>query len=118
MTPASALSLGLITLGVANNGFGGEPDLQSTEAACAALQAFIAKEAHLPVSGPSTDGWSGWFCDSSTLDVEGYYVIALRSNRPAPYSNLMGWYAVDRQTHAVLSWDLVEQKVIPLNQGK
>ena len=80
------------------------------QAACAALKIRVASVDGLPETGPPG---LGWLCDPSTFQVEGYYVIALRSGRPAPYSNLMGWYAVERRTHAVYEWDVAEMKMGP-----
>jgi hypothetical protein len=96
-------------------------DVEATEsvaeqAACSALKSKIAADTGMPLSGPSDESWSGWFCDFADR-IDGYYVIALRSNRPAPYSNLMGWYAVQSETSTVFSWNLEEQKAVPLREG-
>lgn len=103
----AALALGL---DVAAKGSGEE------QAACSALKSRIAADEAIPLTGPSDNGWSGWFCDIAD-QVDGYYVIALRSNRPLPYSNLMGWYAVQRETNAVFKWDLEMQKAVPMQEG-
>ena len=78
------------------------------EAACTALKVRVAALDGLPVTGPPG---LGWFCDSSSAQVEGYFVMALRSGRPAPYSNLMGWYAVEHHTHAVYEWNVAEMRL-------
>ena len=108
-----------IAIGIVAMGLG--VDVEATEsvaeqAACLALKSKIAADTGMPPSGPSEKGWSGWFCDFAD-PVDGYYVIALRSNRPAPYSNLMGWYAVQRETSAVFTWNLEEHKAVPLRDG-
>lgn len=108
-----------IAVGVGAMGLGVDvaaTDSVEEQAACSALKSRIAADTGMPQSGPSDEGWSGWFCDFADR-VDGYYVIALRSNRPAPYSNLMGWYAVERKTSTVFSWNLEEQKAVPLREG-
>ena len=84
-----------------------DPD-DALQAACVALKIQVALLKGLSETGPAN---LGWFCDPSTFQVKGFYIIALRSARPAPYSNLMGWYAVQRRTHAVYAWDVAEMKI-------
>ena len=80
--------------------------------ACAVLQRRIAKIDGVPVSGPAG---IGWFCDFSTLGNEDWYVIALRSKRRCEgiCSNLMGWYAVNRRTGSVHTYDMADPHVGP-----
>lgn len=91
-------------------------DAAAEHVACSAMKQKVATVSRLLPSGPSDKGWSGWFCDFAN-QVDGYYVIALRSNRPAPYSNLMGWYAVQLSTGSVFAWDLNDQKAVPLQEA-
>lgn len=90
----------------------------TAEQACASLKKVISRRDGVPESGPPG---LGWFCETSLSTDQKLYVIALRSNRPAPYSNLMGWYAVDRDSGKLHVWDLETQRATPLGetaQGK
>jgi hypothetical protein len=80
-------------------------------AACRLLQKTIAKRDGLPESGPPG---MGWFCDITPSKDPTLYVIALRSARQQPYSNLMGWYAVARASGSVYRWDIDTQRAFPL----
>jgi hypothetical protein len=96
-----ALALTLLVSSVAStNDLGTQ---KSQDGACQALQRTISVLRSLPLTGPPG---LGWFCDFSTLTTYQFYVIALRSNRPAPDSNLMGWYAVFRSDYAVYEYDI------------
>lgn len=80
------------------------------DAACGQLKKVIAAHDGLVETGPAG---VGWFCDfaqtGSELDDE-WYVIALRSNRTCEgiCSNLMGWYAVHRESGEVHEFDISE----------
>lgn len=82
----------------------------SKDDACQVLRKRVSEVDDLPVSGPVG---VGWFCDFSTLGRNRWYVVALRSHRACDgkCSNLMGWYAVSRQTGAVHNYDIAELKV-------
>ena len=71
---------------------------------------MVAAQSHIPASGPSG---LGWFCDFTTATTHEYFIVGLRSGRPQPYSNLMGWYAIDRRTGAILDYDVTEMRVVP-----
>jgi hypothetical protein len=57
---------------------------------------------------------SKWFCDFSIPEDTHMYVVALHSDRPAPYSSLIGWYAVMRRSDVVLGYDVAEDRVVSL----
>ena len=106
--------LSILSIAAGTNGYCDASADDTPQAACAALMIRVAALGGLPESGPPGLGWS---CDTSRSQVDGYYVIALRSRRPAPYSNLMGWYAVERHTHAVYEYDVANMKIgLPLAQ--
>jgi len=79
-------------------------------AACATLQSRVSHVMELPRSGPPGEGW---FCDFSALGDAQWFVVALRSHRSCvgTCSNLIGWYAVDRQTGAVHVFDIGDLRV-------
>jgi hypothetical protein len=59
-----------------------------------------------------------WFCDFTVTKNEYVRIVGLRSSQPRDdgatiYSNLRGWYAVARRSHAVLQWDLNEDRLVP-----
>lgn len=83
-----------------------------TGTACRMLQKAVSERDNLPEAGPPG---VGWFCDFAPSKDPGLYVIALRSGRPLPYSNLMGWYAVARATGTIFRWDVARQRTLPLN---
>ena len=116
MARITAAVIGLVVLCTGEVGLCGDSGTEPVVSACAALKTRIANIERIPESGPSGAGWSGWFCDVSAQNPEGYFVFALRSNRPQPYSNLMGWYAVQRQDYAVFEWDIDAQKPVPLHE--
>ena len=109
--PRHLVAATLIVSLAAVSSIGAEPSKQAQSAACQALQRKIAALDSLPVTGPPG---LGWFCDFSTLSTAEYYVVALRSNRAAPYSDLMGWYAVMRRDLAIFEYDINEEKLLPL----
>jgi hypothetical protein len=82
----------------------------TSDEACRILKKTFSAAEDIPASGPM--GF-GWFCDLANGGDNALYVIALRSNRPAPYSNLMGWYAVRRQDGFVTEWDVTNLRVGP-----
>jgi hypothetical protein len=41
----------------------------------------------------------------------------LHSNRPAPYSSHMDWYAVKRTSGDVYGYDINEEKLLPLSKS-
>ena len=60
----------------------------------------------------------GWFCDFSPFGDprdDKWFLIALRSNRKCDgvCSTLMGWFAVDRRTGAIHSFDMAEFEIGP-----
>ena len=87
-------------------------------AACRTLQKAIAKRDGLPESGPPA---TGWFCDIVPSGDPAFYVMALRSGKPAPYGKLFGWFAVARASGTIHGWDVEKQRVVPLkapDQGR
>jgi hypothetical protein len=86
-----------------------------TGAACRVLQKAVSDRENLPDTGPPG---VGWFCDFAPSKDPALYVIALRSGRPQPYSNLMGWYAVTRATGIISRWDVTKQRAFPLDATK
>jgi hypothetical protein len=78
--------------------------------ACAVLKRRIAKSDGIPETGPIN---MGWYCDFSPLSDTHWYVIALRSNRRCDgiFSNLMGWYAVNRSSGSVNEYDVADLEV-------
>lgn len=80
------------------------------DASCGHLKKVIAAHDGLAEAGPAG---LGWFCDfaqtGSELDDE-WYVIALRSNRTCEgiCRNLMGRYAVHRESGEVHEFDINE----------
>ncbi len=94
-------------------GFTREP--LDTGAACRTLQKAVSARDNLPEAGPPG---VGWFCDFAPSKDPALYVIALRSGKPLPYTNLMGWYAVTRANGTISRWDVARQRAFPLNAGK
>ncbi len=86
-----------------------------TGSACRALQKAVSDRDNLPETGPPG---VGWFCDFAPSKDPGLYVIALRSGKPLPYTNLMGWYAVTRANGAIARWDVARQRAFPLDASK
>jgi hypothetical protein len=86
-----------------------------TGAACRVLQKAVAERDNLPETGPPG---VGWFCDFAPSKDPGLYVIALRSGKPLPYTNLMGWYAVARANGTISRWDATKQRAFPLDAAK
>ncbi len=78
--------------------------------ACAVVQKAVAKRDGLPASGPPG---LGWFCDVTPERDSHLFIVALRSTRPTPYTNLMGWYAVDRVTGQLFRWDPDKRRTQP-----
>ena len=102
----------LIFLWIAPETFGDSPIIEDTpKAACIVLKRAVATLYGLPESGPPE---LGWFCDVTSEKNDYVYIIALRSNRPPPYSNLMGWFAVMRRSDVVLGFDVAESRIVPL----
>jgi len=85
------------------------------DAACAIVKKTVADRGGLPESGPPG---IGWFCDIIPAKNAPLFLVALRSSRPTPYTNLMGWYAVDRVTGAIYRWDEKAQRTRPLDKGR
>ena len=84
----------------------------SETAACDVLKNRIA-ELHLETKKPDRY----WFCDFTVTKNEYIRIVGLRSSQPRDdgatvYSNLLGWYAVARRSHAVLQWDLNEDRLV------
>lgn len=77
------------------------------DAACAIVQKAVAKRDGLPESGPPG---LGWFCDVTPSRDARLLIIALRSSRPTPYTNLIGWYAVDSESGKLFKWDAKNQR--------
>jgi hypothetical protein len=42
--------------------------------------------------------------------------VALKTSKPTPYSNLMGWYAVDRATGKLFRWDEKGRRTHPFEE--
>jgi hypothetical protein len=84
------------------------------DAACAIVKKTVAQRGGLPETGPPG---IGWFCDITPAKDARLFLVALRSGRPTPYTNLMGWYAVDRVTGAIYRWDDKAQRKLPLDKG-
>jgi hypothetical protein len=86
----------------------------SEDAACLILKVTVAN-ARLGTDKPDPY----WYCDPAG-DNQHYYIIALRSNRPRPdmegaiYSNLAGWFAVEKNGRQAFTWDINEDQVTPL----
>ena len=87
-----------------------QPGSSRLDSACGQLTKVIAAHDGLAETGPAG---MGWFCDfaqtGGKLDDE-WYVVALRSNRTCEgiCSNLMGWYAVHRESGEVHEFDVNE----------
>lgn len=77
------------------------------ENACAIVRKAVAKRDGLPESGPPG---LGWFCDITPSKDARLLLVALRTNRPTPYDNLVGWYAVDRASGVLFKWDVKQQR--------
>jgi hypothetical protein len=77
-------------------------------AACHLLQKAIARRDNLPESGPPD---VGWFCDIAPSKDPAVYVIALRTSKPRPQGNLIGWYAVVRSSGDVHEWNVSTQRI-------
>ncbi len=77
------------------------------DAACTIVRKAVAKRDNLPESGPPG---LGWFCDITPAKDARLFVVALRTNRPTPYDNLVGWYAVDRASGVLFKWDVKGQR--------
>lgn len=77
------------------------------DGACTIVKKAVAKRDHLPESGPPG---LGWFCDIAPSKDSRLFVVALRTNRPTPYDNLVGWYAVDRASGVLFKWDVKAQR--------
>jgi hypothetical protein len=70
--------------------------------ACTVVKKAVARRDNLPDEGPPG---LGWFCDISPSSDSRLFLVALKTSKPTPYSNLMGWYAVDRATGRLFRWD-------------
>jgi hypothetical protein len=86
---------------------GGRLDKTSS---CSLLKRKVARLDSLPETGPPG---AGWFCDFSTLSGNRWFVVALRSNRSCngDCSNLMGWYAINRRSGEIHSYDIAKLRV-------
>lgn len=80
------------------------------DGACAVVKKAVAKRDGLPASGPPG---LGWFCDITPARDSRLFIVALRSTKPTPYSNLMGWYAVDRISGELFKWDPDKRRTRP-----
>jgi hypothetical protein len=80
------------------------------DGACAVVKKAVARRDGLPESGPPG---LGWFCDVTPDREARLFIVALRSTRPTPYSNLMGWYAVDRVSGELFRWDPDRRRTHP-----
>ena len=80
------------------------------EVACARVQKHVAARAGLPSEDPIS---SGWYCEFVSYDQKEWFVVALRSSREceSPCSNLMGWFAINRETEALHEFDVGEYRV-------
>ena len=90
---------------------GAEAGVRLTKAfSCSLLQKTVARLDSLPDSGPPG---AGWFCDFSKLSSSRWFVVALRSNRACggDCSNLMGWYAINRRSGEIHSYNIVKLRV-------
>lgn len=70
----------------------------------------VARRDHLPDDGPPG---LGWFCDITPSQDSHLFLVALRTSKPTPYSNLMGWYAVERATGRLFRWDEKARRTSP-----
>jgi hypothetical protein len=82
------------------------------DGACAVVRKAVARRDHLPETGPAG---LGWFCDITPAKDSRLFIIALRTSRPTPYDNLVGWYAVDRASGALFNWNVKEQRTQPFD---
>ena len=82
------------------------------DGACAVVKKAVAQRDGLPESGPPG---LGWFCDVTPVRDSRLFIVALRSNKPTPYTNLMGWYAVDRATGQLFRWDPDRRRTRPFD---
>lgn len=79
------------------------------DAACNLLKARVAAVDHLPPTGPMG---MGWHCDESTLGGAHWYVMALRSQTKCNgCDHMMGWFAVNRVTGSLHTYDIARLKV-------
>lgn len=83
------------------------------QAACDHLRVVVSLKQH------AVHGANEYHCDSGGENfAKGYYVLALRSNYPAPKdagsnwagSSLVGWYAVRASDGQVRKWNVAEFK--------
>lgn len=79
---------------------------------CSLLKAKASRLDSLPETGPPG---AGWYCDFSSLSGNRWFVVALRSNRSCggDCSNLMGWYAINRRSGEIHSYDITKLRVGP-----
>jgi hypothetical protein len=82
--------------------------------ACAVVKKAVARRDNLPDDGPPG---LGWFCDIAPSPDSRLFLVALKTSKPTPYSNLMGWYAVDRATGQLSGWDEKARRTRPFEES-
>jgi hypothetical protein len=82
--------------------------------ACAVVKKAVAHRDSLPDDGPAG---LAWFCDISPSADSRLFLVALKTSKPTPYTNLMGWYAVDRATGRLYRWDWKARRTLPFEDG-
>jgi hypothetical protein len=82
--------------------------------ACAVVKKAVARRDSLPDDGPPG---LGWFCDISPSADSRLFLVALKTSKPTPYTNLMGWYAVDRATGRLYRWDEKARRTLPFEDA-
>lgn len=83
--------------------------------ACAIVKNAVARRDNLPDDGPPG---LGWFCDITPAADSPLFLVALRTSKPTPYSNLMGWYAVDRTSRKLFRWDEKARRTQPFEEPR
>ena len=82
----------------------------SKASSCSLLRKKVAKLDSLPETGPPG---AVWYCDFSSLSGNRWFFVALRANRACSgtCSNLVGWFAVNRRTGEIHSYDIVNLRM-------
>jgi hypothetical protein len=93
------------------------PLIEDSEAAACDVVKMTIAELRLSTKKPDPE----WYCDFAEEDNEYLRIVALRSHgseKAGAYSNLIGWFAVARQSQVVLEWDLGNDRLVALTGSK